>query len=87
MQVQLCERREARSEDRDLLLVQAVECVARAERWYYGRQRDSFVVALRERDGGVSVFEGVLNRTIQLDADEVGKLKADEVRAALAGAV
>jgi hypothetical protein len=35
----------------------------------------------------VSIFEGVLTRAMQLDADEVGKLKADEVRAAMAGAV
>jgi hypothetical protein len=87
MRVTMCESRDVRQDDRDLLLVQAVECVHRAERWYYGRQRDAFVVALREKDGGVSIFEGVLQRTIQLDAEEVGSTSADAVRLAIGRAV
>jgi hypothetical protein len=69
-------------EDRDLLVVEAVEGIRHAKHWWTGRQRDSIVIALRDGEGNVSVFDAVLRRAVELDASELPATAAD-VRAAL----
>lgn len=71
-------------EDRDLLVVEAVEGIRHAKHWWTGRQRDSLVVALRDGEGNVTVFDAVLRRAVELDAREaVGLTTAEDLRAAL----
>ena len=71
-------------EDRDQLVVEAVEGIRHARHWWTGRQRDSMVIALRDGEGNVTVFDAVLRRAVELDAREaVGLTTADDVRAAL----
>ncbi len=69
-------------EDRDLLVVEAVEGIRYAKHWWTGRQRDSLVIAIRDGAGKVTVFDAVLRRAIELDASELPATAAD-VRAAL----
>ena len=69
-------------EDRDLLMVEAVEGIRYARHWWTGRQRDSLVIAIRDGEGKVTVFDAVLKRAIELDASELPATAAD-VRAAL----
>jgi hypothetical protein len=69
-------------EDRDLLVVEAVEGIRYANHWWTGRQRDSLVIAIRDGKGKVTVFDAVLRRAIELDASELPATVAD-VRAAL----
>ena len=69
-------------EDRDLLVVEAVEGIRHAKHWWTGRQRDSLVIAIRDGEGNVTVFDAVLRRAIELDARELPATAAD-VRAAL----
>jgi hypothetical protein len=69
-------------EDRDLLVVEAVEGIQHARHWWTGRQRDSLVIALRDGEGNVSVFDAVLRRAVELNASELPATVAD-VRAAL----
>jgi len=69
---------------RDELIVRAVEGIQHARHWWTGRQRDSMVIALRDGEGNVSVFDAVLRRAIELDAREaVGLTTAEDLRAAL----
>ena len=70
------------AEDRDLLVVEAVEGIRYAKHWWTGRQRDSMVIALRDSEGNVTVFDAVLRRAIEIDASELPATPAD-VRAAL----
>ena len=72
-----------RDEDRDLLVVEAVEGVRHAKHWWTGRQRDSLVVALRDGEGNVSVFETVLKRAVELNMAEAAALTTADLRAAL----
>lgn len=87
MKVTRYESKEVRLEDRDLLVVEAVEGIRQAERWWSGRQSDSFVVALRDREGKVSVFDTVLRRAVELDAEEAASVTNDDLRALLDRAV
>jgi hypothetical protein len=68
---------------RDELIVRAVaDMQERGTRWWQGRQEDALVVAVRDFDGKVTVFDTVLKRAIELDARELPATAAD-VRAAL----
>ena len=71
-----------RDEDRDLLVVEAVEGIRYAKHWWTGRQRDSLVIAIRDGEGKVTVFDAALKRALELDAKELPATAAD-VRAAL----
>ncbi len=51
-------------EDRDLLMVEAVEGIRYANHWWTGRQRDSLVIAIRDGEGKVTVFDAVPRRAI-----------------------
>ena len=82
MKVEWYEGKPVRDEDRDLLVVEAVEGIRHARHWWTGRQRDSLVIALRDGEGNVSVFDAVLRRAVELDAGELPATPAD-VRAAL----
>jgi hypothetical protein len=82
MKVERYEGKPVRDEDRDLLVVEAVEGIRHARHWWTGRQRDSMVIALRDGEGNVSVFDAVLRRAVELDASELPATAAD-VRAAL----
>ena len=82
MNVERYEGKPVRDDDRDLLIVQAVEGIQHAKYWYTGRQRDSLVVAVRDGEGCVTVFDAVLKRAIELDASDLPATAAD-VRAAL----
>ncbi len=71
-------------EDRDLLVVEAVEGIRYARHWWTGQQRDAVVIALRDGKGNVSIFDAVLRRAVELDAREaVGLTTAKDLRAAL----
>ncbi len=82
MKVERYEGTPVRDEDRDLLVVKAVEGIHHAKWWWTGRQRDSMVIAIRDGAGKVTVFDAVLRRAIELDASELPATAAD-VRAAL----
>ena len=82
MKVERYEGKPVRDEDRDLLVIEAVEGIRHARHWWTGRQRDSMVIALRDGEGKVSVFDTVLRRAVELDASELPATAAD-VRAAL----
>jgi hypothetical protein len=82
MRVERYEGKPVRDEDRDLLVVEAVEGIRYARHWWTGRQRDSMVIALRDGKGNVSIFDAILRRAIELDARELPATAAD-VRAAL----
>jgi hypothetical protein len=82
MKVERYEGKPVRDEDRDLLVVEAVEGIQHARHWWTGRQRDSMVIAIRDGEGNVSIFDAVLRRAIELDASELPATAAD-VRAAL----
>ena len=82
MKVERYEGKPVRDEDRDLLVVEAVEGIQHARHWWTGRQRDSMVIAIRDGKGNVTVFDAVLRRAIELDASELPATAAD-VRAAL----
>jgi len=73
----------ARDERRDLLVVEAVEGIRLAQHWWTGRQNDSLVVALRDGEGNVSVFDAVLRRAVELTANEAVGLTTTDLRAAL----
>ena len=83
MKVERYEGRPVRDEDRDLLVVEAVEGIRHARHWWTGRQRDSMVIALRDGDGNVSVFDAVLRRAVGLDAGEAAGLTTADLRSAL----
>lgn len=83
MKVTHYEGKAVRDEDRDLLIVEAVEGIRHAKHWWTGRQRDSLVVALRDGEGNVSVFDAVLRRAVELDATEAAGLTTADLRAAL----
>jgi hypothetical protein len=70
-------------EDRDLLVVEAVEGIRYAKHWWTGRQRDSLVIAIRDGEGKVTVFDAVLKRAVELDAREAAGLTTADLRAAL----
>ena len=82
MKVERYEGTPVRDEDRDLLVVEAVEGIQHARHWWTGRQRDSMVIAIRDGEGRVTVFDAVLRRAIELDASELPATAAD-VRVAL----
>ena len=73
----------ARDERRDLLVIEGVEGIRLAQHWWTGRQNDSLVVALRDGEGNVSVFDAVLRRAVELDAREAAGLTTADLRAAL----
>ena len=84
MKVERYEGKAVRDEDRNLLVVEAVEGIRQAKHWWTGRQRDSMVIALRDGEGNVSVFDAVLRRAVELDAREaVGLTTIEDLRAAL----
>ena len=83
MKVERYEGKPVRDEDRDLLVVEAVEGIRHAKHWWTGRQRDSMVIALRDGEGNVSVFDAVLRRAVELDAREAAGLTTADLRAAL----
>jgi hypothetical protein len=83
MKVEHYEGKPVRDEDRDLLVVKAVEGIRHARHWWTGRQRDSMVIALRDGDGNVSVFDAVLRRAVELDAGEAAGLTTADLRSAL----
>jgi len=69
---------------RDELIVRAVEDMQeRANRWWQGRQGDALVIAVRDGEDKVTVFDTVLRRAIELDARESDFAEAADVRAAL----
>jgi len=82
VKVERYEGKPVRDEDRDLLVVEAVEGIRYAKHWWTGRQRDSLVIAIRDGEGKVTVFDAVLRRAVELDARELPATAAD-VRAAL----
>ena len=83
MKVERYEGKAVRDEDRDLLVVEAVEGIRHARHWWTGRQRDSLVIALRDGKGNVSVFDAVLRRAVELDAREAAGLTTADLRAEL----
>lgn len=83
MKIERYEGKAVRDEDRDLLVVEAVEGIRYAQHWWTGRQRDSMVIALRDGEGNVSVFDTVLRRAVELDAREAAGLTTADLRAAL----
>jgi len=83
MRVERYEGKPVRDEDRDLLVVEAVEGIQHARHWWTGRQRDSMVIALRDGEGNVSVFDAVLRRAVELDMVEAAGLTTADLRAAL----
>jgi len=83
MKVDRYEGKPVRDEDRELLLVQAVEGMRHAKHWWTGRQRDSLVIAIRDGEGNVSIFDAVLKRAVELDAGEAAGLTTADLRAAL----
>ena len=83
MKVERYEGKAVRDEDRDLLVVEAVEGIRHARHWWTGRQRDSIVIALRDGEGNVSVFDAVLRRAVELDAREAAGLTTADLRAEL----
>lgn len=83
MKVERYEGKPVRDEDRDLLVVEAVEGIRYAKHWWTGRQRDSMVIALRDGKGNVSVFDAVLRRAVELDASEAAGLTTADLRAKL----
>ena len=84
MKVERYEGKPVRDEDRDLLVVEAVEGIRYAKHWWTGRQRDSLVIAIRDGEGKVTVFDTVLKRAVERDAREaVGLTTAEDLRAAL----
>jgi hypothetical protein len=83
MKVEHYEGKLVRDEDRDLLVVEAVEGIRHARHWWTGRQRDSLVIAIRDGDGNVSVFDAVLRRAVELDAGEAAGLTTADLRSAL----
>lgn len=83
MKIERYEGKAVRDEDRDLLVVEAVEGMQHARHWWTGRQRDSVVIALRDGEGNVSIFDAVLRRAIELDKDEAATLTTADLRAAL----
>jgi len=83
MRVERYEGKPVRDEDRDLLVVEAVEGIQHARHWWTGRQRDSMVIALRDGEGKVTVFDAVLRRAVELDMVEAAGLTTADLRAAL----
>jgi hypothetical protein len=83
MKVEHYEGKPVRDEDRDLLVVEAVEGIRHARHWWTGRQRDSMVIALRDGEGNVSVFDAVLRRAVELNAGEAAGLTTADLRSAL----
>ena len=83
MKVERYEGKAVRDEDRNLLVVEAVEGIRYARHWWTGRQRDSMVIALRDGEGNVSVFDAVLRRAVELDAGEAAGLTTADLRTAL----
>jgi hypothetical protein len=84
MKVERVEAKPLADKYRDELIVRAVEGIQYAKHWWTGRQRDSFVVALRDGKGNVRIFDAVLRRAVELDAREaVGLTTAEDLRAAL----
>lgn len=83
MKVERYEGKPVRDEDRDLLVVEAVEGIRYAKHWWTGRQRDSMVIALRDGQGNVSVFDAVLRRAVEFDATEAAGLTTADLRASL----
>ena len=83
MKVERYEGNAVRDEDRDLLVVQAVEGIRYAKHWWTGRQRDSMVIAVRDGEGNVSVFDAVLRRAVELDKTEAAELTTADLRVAL----
>jgi hypothetical protein len=83
VKVERYEGKAVRDEDRDLLVVEAVEGIRHARHWWTGRQRDSIVIALRDGEGNVSVFDAVLRRAVELDAREAAGLTTADLRAEL----
>jgi hypothetical protein len=70
---------------RDELIVRAVaDMQERATHWWQGRQEDALVIAVRNPDGGVSVFDTILRRAIEFDdVRESDFAEPADVRAAL----
>lgn len=83
MKVERYEGKAVRDEDRNLLVVEAVEGIRHAKHWWTGRQRDSMVVAIRDGEGNVSVFDAVLRRAVELDAGEAAGLTTADLQAML----
>lgn len=83
MKIERYEGKAVRDADRDLLVVEAVEGIRYAKHWWTGRQRDSMVVALRDGEGNVSVFDAVLRRAVELDAGEAAGLTTADLQAML----
>lgn len=83
MKIDRYEGKAVRDEDRDLLVVEAVEGIRHAKHWWTGRQRDSMVIAIRDGEGNVSVFDAVLRRAVELDATEAAELTTADLRAEL----
>lgn len=83
MKVERYEGKAVRDEDRDLLVVEAIEGIRHAKHWWTGRQQDSIVIALRDGEGNVLVFDAVLRRAVELDAGEAAGLTTADLRAAL----
>jgi hypothetical protein len=82
------ERVEAKSladKHRDEMIVRAVaDMQERATHWWQGRQEDALVIAVRNPDGGVSVFDTILKRAIEFDdVRESDFAEPSDVRAAL----
>ena len=83
MKVERVEAKPLADRHRDELIVRAVEGIQHARHWWTGRQRDSLVVALRDGEGNVSVFDAVLRRAVELDTGEAAGLTTADLRAAL----
>jgi hypothetical protein len=84
MKVERVEAKPLADKHRDELIVRAVKDMQeRANRWWHGRQGDALVIAVRNPDASVTVFDTMLRRAIELDEREGDFAEAADVRAAL----
>jgi hypothetical protein len=85
MRVERIEAKPLADKHRDEMIVRAVaDMQERATHWWQGRQKDALVIAVRNPDGGVSVFDTILKRAIEFDdVRESDFIEAADVRAAL----
>jgi hypothetical protein len=84
VKVERVEAKPLADKHRDELIVRAVEDMQeRATHWWHGRQEDALIIAVRDGEGKVTVFDTILRRAIELDARESDFAEAADVRAAL----
>jgi hypothetical protein len=84
MRVERVEAKPLADRHRDEMIVRAVaDMQERASHWWQGRQEDALIIAVRDGEGKVTVFDTILRRAIELDARESDFAEPSDVRAAL----